>query len=154
IGRARAAGEPFDTACLERLQILFGEVRAPLPGIPEAFTAPDHVRNKAFFESYFSNYIEGTTFEVEEAEAIVFDKKIPATRPKEAHDILGTFEIVSDVGDMRRTAATFEQFIDVIRARHAKMMARRSEVAPGEFKTAINRAGDTVFVHPEYVRGT
>lgn len=154
IARARAAGEPFDPACLERLQVLFAELRTPLPGIIEPFTAPDHLRNKAFFEAYFSNYIEGTTFEVAEAEAIVFDKKIPPTRPKDAHDVLGTFEIVSDLGEMRRTSQSFDELVDVVRARHARMMERRPEASPGEFKTAPNRAGDTVFVHPEYVRGT
>jgi hypothetical protein len=154
IGRARAVGEPFDAACVERLQLLFAELRGPIGGVVDSFSAPDHIKNKAFFESYFSNYIEGTTFQVEEAEAIVFDKKIPPARPKDAHDVLGTFEIVSDVGEMRRTAESFDDFIEIIRKRHAKMMARRPEAAPGEFKTEINRAGETVFVHPEYVSGT
>ena len=35
----------------------------------------EYFENKAFFESYFSNYIEGTDFLIEEAEQIVFDKK-------------------------------------------------------------------------------
>jgi fido (protein-threonine AMPylation protein) len=34
------------------------------------------------------------------------------------------------------------------------MMARRPEAEPGTFKTRPNRAGDTVFVPPEYVVGT
>ena len=34
------------------------------------------------------------------------------------------------------------------------MLAARPEVAPGEFKTKPNRAGNTVFVAPELVRGT
>jgi hypothetical protein len=154
VGQARAAREPFDAACLERLQLLFGELRNPLPRVIDSSATPDHVMNKAFFESYFSNYIEGTTFEVSEAEAIVFDKKIPPNRPKDAHDVLETFEIVSDLGEMRRTSRTFDDFVDVIRARHAKMMARRPEVSPGVFKTETNRAGGTLFVHPDYVRGS
>src|SRR5262249_30438889 len=100
IAQARAAGEPFDAACLERLQLLFAELRNPVAGILDSFGAPDHFRNKAFFESYFSNYIEGTTFDVTEAERIVFEKRIPPSRPKDAHDVLGTFEIVSDLGEM------------------------------------------------------
>ena len=154
IGRARAAGEPFDPACLDRLQVLFGELRAPLPGVVEAAAAADHFRNKAFFEAYFSNYIEGTTFGIAEAEAIVFEKQIPPSRPKDAHDILGTFEIVSDLGEMSRTAQTFDELIALIRSRHATMMAGRPEAEPGIFKTVPNRAGDTVFVDPAYVRGT
>lgn len=154
VAQARAVGEPFDPACLERLQLLFAELRSPLPRIVDNFSAPDHFKNKAFFESYFSNFIEGTTFEVAEAEAIVFDKKIPPMRPKDAHDVLGTFEIVSDLGDMRRTAETFDDFIKIMCSRHARMMARRAEAMPGELKTDTNRAGGTVFVHPDYLRGT
>ena len=154
IARARASGEPFDAACFERLQLLFADVHGPLPRIEDAFEAPDHFRNKAFFESYFSNYIEGTTFEIAEAEEIIFDRKIPAHRPKDAHDIVGTFEVVSDPGEMRRTPRELDELLHMLRTRHAKMMARRPEAEPGTFKTRPNRAGDTVFVHPEYVIGT
>ena len=154
IAQARAAGEPFDASCLERMQLLFADLRTPMPGVQDSFTAVDHVKNKAFFESYFSNYIEGTTFEVNEAEEIIFDKKIPANRPKDAHDIAGTFEIVSDQGEMRRTPNELDELIQLIRSRHETMMAQRSEAEPGRFKTEPNRAGDTRFVHPDYVRGT
>ncbi len=114
VARARAAGAPFDPACFERLQLLFAEVRGPLPELPDTFTAPDHFTNKAFFESYFSNYIEGTTFEVEEAEEIIFDKKIPAQRPKDAHDIAGTFAIVSDLAEMQRTPHSLEELLGLL----------------------------------------
>lgn len=152
--RARAAGEPFDPACFERLQLLFAEVRGPLPELRDSFEAPDHLKNKAFFEAYFSNYIEGTTFEIAEAEEIVFDKKVPAGRPKDAHDIAGTFEVVSDPREMKRTPSGLEGLLELLRARHAKMLARRPEAEPGIFKTRPNRAGDTELVHPEYVIGT
>jgi fido (protein-threonine AMPylation protein) len=155
VGRARAAGEPFDPACLERLQLLFGELRTrPLPELLDTFDAPDHARNKAFFEAYFSNYIEGTTFEIEEAEQIVFDDKIPARRPKDAHDILGTFRLVSDPVEMRKTPQRFEHLVQLLTARHATLMEQRPEVEPGKFKQQPNRAGDTHFVDPGYVLGT
>lgn len=154
IARARADGEPFDTSCLERMQLLFADLRNPIPAVLDSFTAGDHIKNKAFFDAYFSNYIEGTMFEVDEAEEIIFDRKIPANRPKDAHDIAGTFELVSDQNEMRRTPAELDELIHLIRSRHATMMAQRPEAAPGQFKTAPNRAGDTRFVHPDYVRGT
>ncbi|HEX7838773.1 MAG TPA: Fic family protein [Kofleriaceae bacterium] len=155
IGRARAAGEPFDAACLARLQLLFGELRSrPVPALTDAAQTPDHVRNKAFFEAYFSNYIEGTTFEIEEAEQIVFDRAIPAKRPKDAHDILGTFRLVSDPGEMRTTPERFEQLLQLLASRHRTLMAERPEAEPGRFKDKPNRAGDTHFVDPAYVRGT
>jgi hypothetical protein len=154
VARARAIGEPFDAARVERFSLLFGELRTPVPQMPDEFTALDHRKNKAFFESYFSNYIEGTRFAIDEAEEIVFDKKIPSARPKDAHDVLGTFEVVSDETEMRRTPETFEAFLTLLRGRHAAIMARRPEAQPGVFKDRPNYAGDTEFVHPDYLTGT
>ena len=154
IARTRSIGEPFDAACLERLQLLYAELRNPLPATLDSFTAAGQFKNKAFFEAYFSNYIEGTTFEVEEAEEIIFDKKLPVNRPKDAHDVLGTFEIVSDETEMRTTPSALEDLLALLKSRHKTMLANRPEVAPGLFKSEPNRAGDTTFVHPEYVRGT
>ena len=155
IGRARVAGEPFDPACVARLQVLFGELHGrPLPVVDERFATPDHVRNKAFFESYFSNYIEGTTFEIEEAAQIVFERAIPAARPADAHDILGTFRLVSDPVEMRTTPRDLDQLVQLLQSRHRTLMAQRPEAEPGVFKHRPNRAGDTHFVDPAYVRGT
>jgi hypothetical protein len=154
IARARAAGEPFDASCLERMQLLFADLRSPMRGLVDSFTAVDHVKNKTFFEAYFSNYIEGTTFEVSEAEAIIFDKRFPANRPEDAHDIAATYAIVSDATEMRRTPNELYDLVQLMCRRHATMMAQRPEAAPGRFKTEPNRAGDTHFVHPAYVRGT
>lgn len=154
IGRARVAGEAFDAACLGRLQLLFGTLREPIPDLKDSNRGNAHFTNKAFFDAYFSNYIEGTTFEIEEAESIVFDNKIPRDRPKDAHDIAGTFAIVGDQDRIRRVPTDFDAFLELLTARHAVMMEQRPEVQPGVFKTAPNRAGETHFVHPDYVRGT
>ena len=64
--------------------------RRPEPADPE--------RVFAFFEAYFSNFIEGTEFEIDEAEEIVFGGVIPEERPADAHDVLGTFGVVTDPG--------------------------------------------------------
>jgi hypothetical protein len=155
VALARAAGEPFDVPCVERLQLLFAELRGrPLPDIHDAFTSPEHITNKAFFEAYFSNYIEGTTFEIEEAEEIVFNKRIPAARPVDAHDILGTYRLVSDPTEMRRTPGTFDGLLELLRSRHVMLMQQRPAAMPGQFKKLPNRAGDSHFVHPDYVLGT
>ena len=82
---AQAKGLPYDSACNERLQNLFSDLKKqPLQTILEKNKSNDHFNNKAFFEAYFSNYIEGTTFEITEAEQIVFDRHIPQQRPKAA----------------------------------------------------------------------
>jgi len=155
VGLARSQGEPFDAACLARLQLLFAALKSRgFERITDASAAPDHHRNKAFFEAYFSNYIEGTTFEIEEAEQIVFDRIIPADRPRDSHDILGTFEIVSDQGEMACTISTFDDYLTLLKQRHGRMLAQRPEANPGVFKDRPNRAGETHFVDPDYVLGT
>ncbi len=57
----------------------------------------------AFYEAYFSNFIEGTEFDVIEAADIVFNNVIPRDRPEDAHDVLGTWQIVSDPVEMAKT---------------------------------------------------
>ena len=111
-------------------------------------------QNLAFFESYFSNFIEGTEFEIEEAKEIAFEGKIPLNRPEDAHDILGTYHLVSSKNEMFKVAKNFEEFIHLLKRRHAAIMEGRPANIPGEFKTQINRAGSTVFVQPELVIGT
>lgn len=152
---ARSQGFPFESKCFARLEILFAHLRhLPLKEIKETHKYPSHFNNKAFFESYFSNYIEGTIFEVKEAEQIVFDKKVPKLRPADAHDIVGTYKIVSDPNEMRRLPRSSQELEDIIKTRHKFLFDGRPEILPGEFKTKNNQAGSTVFVHPDYVKGT
>ena len=40
---------------------------------------------------FFSKYVEGTKFSIEEAEGIVLRNQIVAGRPKDSHNILGVF---------------------------------------------------------------
>ena len=76
----------------------------------------DRYRYLPFFEAYFSNFIEGTEFEVDEAARIVFDGDIPANRPADAHDILGTYRLLADHDEMTRTGDDADDFIDLVRA--------------------------------------
>jgi fido (protein-threonine AMPylation protein) len=54
---------------------------------------------------------------------------------------------------MTRTAASPDEFLDLLRARHAMLMGGRPEIA-GAFKTLPNQAGMTLFVDPALVDGT
>ena len=47
-----------------------------------------------FYESYFSNYMEGTVFTIGEARRIVETQQQPSERPADGHDILGTYRCV------------------------------------------------------------
>ncbi len=153
---ARAKNIPYDVGAVRRFQLLFGELRNyPFASLEESNQNPDGFKHKAFFEAYFSNYIEGTTFEIEEAEEIIFDKKIPKNRPADAHDIMGTFAIVSSRSEMQRVPNTsFYQFEALLKERHSLLMVGRNEANPGAYKQTANRAGNTMFVHPDYVLGT
>ncbi len=147
--------KPFDSRCLERLTSLYSYLKTtPLKSFPETLTDNNHFRNKAFFESYFSNYIEGTTFKIEEAEQIVFDRYLPPDRPQDAHDVLSTFQIVSDRNEISRTPESVFGLFELLIHRHRIIMNKRPDKRPGMFKNHVNRAGDTEFVHPEYVEGT
>lgn len=151
-GRARGAGLGYDPDRLARFEILRAELAAqPLPERP----APDDPRRLfAFFEAYFSNWIEGTMFEVEEAEEIVFEGRVPPQRPADAHDIQGTFDAINDSRLRATVPRDADDLEDFLRDAHRRVMGGRPEAAPGEYKERPNRAGMTYFVHPELVRGT
>lgn len=154
---ARLAGHPYDPARLPLFEALFAELRERAPlGRSDTNTSDDSWRHHAFLDAYFSNYIEGTEFEIGEALAIVFDGQIPAVRPKDAHDVLGTFRLLSNRDLMRRSVADgdAQAFVRRLQDLHGRMLAERPEVRPGALKIEPNRAGDTHFVAPDLVIGT
>ena len=72
-GRSRAIGEPYDPHRIELFATLASYLQQEdLPRIESPLTTSQSRVNEAFFESYFSNYIEGTEFAIEEAENILF----------------------------------------------------------------------------------
>jgi hypothetical protein len=150
--RARRAGLGYDG---DRLA-LFETLRAELASqtFPERAEPPDPERQLAFFEAYFSNWIEGTVFEVDEATEIVFEGRVPAQRPADAHDVQGTFNAITDPGLRARPPRDADALETYLRAAHTMIMGGRPQAAPGEYKERANRAGMTFFVHPDLVRGT
>jgi hypothetical protein len=70
VGIARAAGLPYDPQRLDLFQRLFTELAESAP-VTRLARRTDGVA-LPFFEAYFSNFIEGTEFAVDEAEDIVF----------------------------------------------------------------------------------
>lgn len=149
---ARGKGRPYDQRRVELFTKLAEQLAALSPVIRKASTTG--IANLAFFEAYFSNFIEGTEFEVEEARDIVFNNVIPEDRPQDAHDIIGTFEIVSNNAEMSLRPTSAENLLDLLRRRHASVMSARPDMRPGRFKERPNRAGGTTFVSPELATGT
>jgi len=152
VGVARAAGSPYDPHRLELFQKLFSELAGTAP-VSRFARSTDGVA-LPFFEAYFSNFIEGTEFAVEEAEDIIFRGHIPQARPADAHDVIGTWKVVSDQGEMSLVPHRFEELLELLKRRHAQIMEGRPDKAPGAFKADPNRAGSTLFVAPELVQGT
>ena len=154
--KARAVGMPFDAKRVELFEILYDKLKDYyFPERPEKNTSEDSFRLFAFFEAYFSNYIEGTEFTIEDAKKIVDTGIVIPKRIKDSHDILGTFQVVSNSYEMNITPATVEDLISILKRRHLTMMqGRGEEVNAGEFKVQNNRAGNTEFVDYTLVEGT
>lgn len=152
---ARAVASAYDPVRVARFDEMLSVLRTvPLQAVADMATRGAELTNFAFLESYFSNFIEGTEFEVSEARQIVLEGKIVLTRPKDSHDIIGVFKQIIDPGWRLQTLVTAPGILKQLSERHARMMAMRPEVQPGEFKLLPNRAGNTVFVEPRLVSGT
>jgi hypothetical protein len=152
-GAGRAKG--YDAPRMDLFHKLVQVLRtSELPRIPDVAAASPSTTHFAFLESYFSNFIEGTEFEIGEARAIALEGKISALRPKDSHDIKGVFDQAREPAWRARGITDIKAFEETLRERHALMMAARPEVLPGEFKVVRNVAGNTAFVEPQLVVGT
>ena len=152
---ARVAGRPYDPVRLEIFDTLFAALnRNALADIADPAPTGDARENFAFFEAYFSNYIEGTTFTVEEAENIIFRGQIIENRSADSHDVLGTFNAAITAPWRDQPPQTTDDFLYWLRSVNALVMQRRADKNPGEWKNKSNQAGNTTFVMPELVPGT
>jgi hypothetical protein len=162
-GQAFVRGTPYDARALDRVLALRDQLaREVLPRVEdpaggEAATASDRLQQgrardtRAFWEAYFSNYIEGTEFLPREARAIIFAGTQPAGRLADAAEMRGTWEAIRLHRPPSRVAETF---IAHLQSDHARLMSERPDMTPGHFKTIDNRVGGHVFVAPHLVRGT
>lgn len=152
---SRAAGLPYDRNRIELFETLFTYLHnKEFKERTENNLSPNSFRNFAFFEAYFSNYIEGTVFEVSEAKEII-DTGIPMpARSGDSHDVLGTYQIVSDRNEMQRITSDENEFLNFLQSRHKILLSARVDRIPGQFKERNNRAGNTFFVDFKLVRGT
>jgi len=154
LGLASAKGEPFDQSRIDRLDELARYLnKADLTDNTYDYNKSAW-RNLTFFESYFSNFIEGTEFTIEEAEEIAFEKKVNYDRHQDSHDILAHIEISGDMSEMHKIPASAAELIDILKVRHGLLLAERPDKRPGEFKLKPNKAGGSDFVLPELVEGT
>ncbi len=155
VARARVLGLPYDPDRANLFSTLLTALRqTPLPNRPDPAPQPPAYYDLAFFEAYFSNFIEGTVFEVDEAHAMVVGNAPVPGRHADSHDVLSTYHLVSNPAEMRVIPATTDEFLDLLQRRHATLLRERPDKRPGQWKERANQAGNTNFVEPELVRGT
>jgi len=152
---ARVFGNPYDPERIILFENLFLHLRQSVfKYIPEVNISKKAFRNFGFYEAYFSNYIEGTVFKLEEAKNIIKTGMPMPSRNKDSHDILGTYKIVSNKKEMSITPSTPEELLDILQYRHKILLEERKSVKPGQFKDKNNQAGQTHFGDHSLVRGT
>jgi len=152
---ARALGNPYDKHRMELFEKLFVELQQqPYKESQDKNKEDNAFRNFAFFEAYFSNYIEGTIFEIEEAKSIIQTETPIPNRDEDSHDILGTYKLVSNQKEMSTTPSNPNELINILQYRHQILLGARTSKKPGQFKDKNNRAGETHFVDHTLVRGT
>jgi Fic/DOC family len=155
IAIARAFGHPYDASRISLFEKLFLALKnREFKDNIDRNTEENSFKNFAFFESYFSNYIEGTIFELDEAKTIISTDTPMLNRDEDSHDILGTYKIVSSKREMNITPNSANEFIDILKYRHKLLLSARTSKSPGLFKDKNNRAGETYFVDQKLVLGT
>ncbi len=154
-GKLVAKGTPVDKDRMARFEILASKLRAEVVPRRAAIAMEEPARsNFAFLESYFSNFVEGTEFEIEEAKEIALEGRLIESRPKDSHDLVGVFEQALKPPWRETVPPIGADFPTELAARHALMMENRPEAGPGQFKLVSNQAGNTRFVEPGLARGT
>lgn len=152
---ARAFGLPYDQQRIELFQRLFQTLsRQEFTDRREQNTSEQSFAAFSYYESYFSNYIEGTVFTDDDARRVVDSGRPLPSRNEDSHDILGTYHIVSDRQEMSILPNSPEEMLELVLRRHAILLSARPDKHPGRFKDQNNRAGNSEFVDKTLVRGT
>lgn len=128
-----------------------------LPNFPARPVIGDNrFLNLAFYESYFSNYIEGTEFTPEDAHDIALDERVVAGQSKEGHDIRALYTLYATPEVFLREDRSPDEFLENLKYWHARFGEHKDKgsIRPGQFKDKANRAGSTWFADPAQVEGT
>src|SRR6185437_1857830 len=126
VAKARVLGEPLDPDRISLFESLYAElVKADFPEYPDRNEEIKSYQNFAFFEGYFSNYIEGTEFTVDEAKQIIATSTPLPARDEDSHDVLGTYQIVSNRKEMSILPKNEDHFLELLRERHGILLAAR-----------------------------
>lgn len=126
----------------QRLDIL-QPLHAELVGIAPISRAARNTDGPAlpFFESYFSNFIEGKEFAVDEAAVIVFEGHRTNARPEDAYDVLGTWKVTSDKTEMSLLPQSFEELKTILKDRRCQRNGRSPHERVGHFQGRLESSG-------------
>ena len=149
--RAVAKKEPFDAKRLELFENLYLYLKKCNFRHRRYKFNTSSYRNVSFFESYFSNFIEGIEFLLDEAEDIVFKGTEINNRYADSHDVLTNYLLSNDFSEMNRTPKSATDLLNLLQKRHAYLMQERPDKTPGIFKEDSNKTGNTHFVLPDDV---
>jgi hypothetical protein len=155
IAKARVLGEPIDADRIRLFESFYEELtKREYPDYTDKNKDIKSYQNFAFFEGYFSNYIEGTEFTIDEAKQIISTATPLPSRDEDSHDVLGTYQIVSNRNEMSLQPKDANDLLKLLQDRHAVLLSARTSKKPGQFKDINNRAGNTEFVDWSLVPGT
>src|SRR4029077_6673358 len=152
---APAQGAPYDSQRLALFEQVATQLRSfPFADIVEPAQRGSEPDMFACVGSHFSNYIEGTTFTVEEAEQIVFEGRVFVERKEDSHDIKATFEAAQRDSFYRFVPRDEQSFLLWLTQVNELVMQARPGKKPGLWKDKLNQAGNTLFTLPELVPET
>ncbi len=152
----------FESLAQQLARGIHGNERLRGEGLPDFPSRPSledrRFLNLAFYESYFSNYIEGTEFEPEDAHEIALDERSPQEHElaRDGHDIRALYQMYADPDEFLREDRTPQEFLSNLKHWHALFGAHhdKADIRPGQFKDRANRVGNTWFTDPAQVEGT
>ncbi|MHB8254220.1 MAG: Fic family protein [Acidiferrobacter sp.] len=135
-------------------ETLWGDGLSNFPARP--VIGDNRFLNLAFYESYFSNYIEGTEFTPEDAHDIALDERVATGQSKEWHDIRALYKLYATPEMFLREDHSPGEFLENLKYWHAWFGEHKDKesIRPGQFKEKANRAGSTWFADPAQVEGT
>lgn len=133
--RSRFHGEAIDTRRMDLFEKLLAHLKTnPVMGFPGRPTDRSDtsfgfdLRVLPFIDAYFSNYIEGTRFELKEAIGVVGGTP-PLHRPADSKDIIGSYILMSDRAALSEIEKMSDPpaFIGFLRKWHRVLMSGRPE---------------------------
>lgn len=148
-------GNPFHLPTIQLMEGLYMALAGKnFPLYTDLNTATVTYQHFAFFESYFSQYLAGNEFELAEARHIIETGTVVGGRKEDGEDLLFNYQLVASKKEMAFTPKSGEAFLELLKKRHAQLLAARPNKYPGEFKTSNNPSGKTDWVSHELIEGT